>query len=145
METPAQTQSQKRKKILLVDDDQFLAQVYLKNAQQYPIELRVAFSGEEALVLLRTEKYEPDNILLDINMPGMSGIDVLRTIREEKLVPNADITILSNTAQVEFEEDYKKLGIQRFVSKAFLLPSQVLEYVVKGFGTNWAAFNSDSA
>ncbi len=141
METPIQTPSQNKKKILLVDDDQFLVQLYKKNALAYPVDLMVAFSGEDALKLLR-EGLVPDNILLDINMPGMSGIDVLRGIREEKLVPNADITILSNTAQVEYEEDYKQLGIQRFVSKAFLLPSQVLEYVVKGFGTNWAAYQA---
>ncbi len=127
-----------RKKVLLIDDDQFLAQLYKKNAASYPVDLMIAYSGEEALKILRGD-YVPDNILLDINMPGMSGIEVLRALREEKLVPNADITILSNTAQVEYEEDYRKLGIQRFVSKAFLLPSQVLEYVVKGFGTDWAA------
>ena len=144
METPIQTQSQNKKKILLIDDDQFLVQLYQKNALAYPVDITVAFSGEDGLKLLR-EGLVPENILLDINMPGMSGIDVLRTIREEKLVPNADITILSNTAQVEFEDDYKKLGIQRFVSKAFLLPSQVLQYVVEGFGTNWAAFASDHA
>lgn len=133
-----------KKNVLLIDDDRFLAQLYLKSAVHYPVELRVAFSGEEGLQLLRGG-YVPDNILLDINMPGISGIDVLRTIREEKLVPDADITILSNTAQVEYEEDYKQLGIQRFVSKAFLLPSQVLEYVAKGFGTDWAAYISTAA
>jgi CheY-like chemotaxis protein len=135
----APDQTQQKKKILLVDDDQFLAALYQKSALVHPVDLKVAFSGEDALAMLR-EGYAPDNILLDINMPGMSGIEVLRTIREEKLVPNADITVLSNTAQVEYEEDYRQLGIQRFVSKAFLVPSQVLEYVVKGFGTDWAAY-----
>lgn len=133
-----------KKKVLLIDDDQFLVALYQRNALAYPVELVVAFSGEDGLKLLRGG-LTPDNILLDINMPGMSGIEVLRAIREEKLVPNADITILSNTAQVEYEDDYRQLGIQRFVSKAFLLPSQVLQYVVEGFGTNWAAFNTDHA
>lgn len=138
-----QNQSPQKKKVLLVDDDQFLVALYQKSALAHPVDLKVAFSGEDALAMLR-EGYAPDNILLDINMPGMSGIEVLRAIREEKLSPNADITILSNTAQVEYEDDYRQLGIQRFISKAFLLPSKVLEYIVKGFGTDWAAFQTAS-
>lgn len=126
-----------KKKILLVDDDQFLVSLYKKNAEQYPIELVAAVSGEEALDFLRAGLV-PDGILLDITMPGMSGVDVLRKIREENLVPNADITILSNVHQAEHEEEFKRLGIQRFVPKSFLLPSQVLDYVVKGFGTDWS-------
>ena len=136
-----QNQPQQRKKVLLIDDDQFLAALYQKSALAHPVDLKVAFSGEDALAMLRGG-YAPDNVLLDINMPGMSGIDVLRAIREEKLVPNADITVLSNTAQVEYEEEYRQLGIQRFVSKAFLLPSKVLEYIVKGFGTDWAVYQN---
>lgn len=126
-----------KKKILLVDDDQFLVGLYKKTAEQYPVDLVAAVSGEEALDFLRAGLV-PDGILLDITMPGMSGVDVLRTIREENLVPNADITILSNVHQAEHEEEFKRLGIQRFVPKSFLLPSQVLDYVVKGFGTDWS-------
>jgi CheY-like chemotaxis protein len=134
------TTAQQKKKVLLIDDDQFLAALYQKAALLHQVEIRVAFSGEEGLAVLR-EGYVPDNILLDITMPGISGVEVLQKIRDEKLVPKADITILSNTAQVEYAEDYKKLGIQRFISKAFLLPSKILEYVVKGFGTDWSAYN----
>lgn len=126
-----------KKKILLVDDDQFLVGLYKKNAEQYPVELVAAVSGEEALDFLRAGLV-PESILLDITMPGMSGVDVLKKIREENLVPNADITILSNVHQAEHEEEFKRLGIQRFVPKSFLLPSQVLDYVVKGFGTDWS-------
>src|SRR5262245_31930247 len=124
-----------KKKVLLVDDDQFLVSLYKKNAEQYPIDLTTAISGEEALVLLR-EGLKPENILLDINMPGMDGVEVLRVIRNEKLVPDADMTILSNIHQAEHEEEFRKLGIQRFLPKSFLLPSQVLGYVVNGFGTD---------
>lgn len=134
---------QQKKKVLLIDDDQFLTALYQKAALAYPIDLKVVFSGEDALAMLRGG-YAPDNILLDINMPTMTGVEVLQKIRDEKLVPNADITILSNTAQVEYEEDYRRLGIQRFVSKAFLLPSKVLEYIVKGFGTDWAAYQDNA-
>ncbi len=134
-------ETEHKKKVLLIDDDQFLAQLYLKNAEQYPVELRVAFSGEEGLKLMR-EGFIPDNILLDITMPGMSGVETLTKMREEKLAPKADITILSNVHQAEHEEEFRTLGIQRFIAKSFLLPSQVLDYVVKGFGTDWSAYTS---
>jgi CheY-like chemotaxis protein len=137
MDTQAPAQ---KKKVLLIDDDQFLVSLYKKNAEQYPIELTTAISGEEALVILRGG-YVPDNILLDINMPGMSGVEVLKAVRDEKLAPNADMTILSNIHQAEHEEEFRKLGIQRFLPKSFLLPSQVLGYVVNGFGTDWAETN----
>lgn len=130
-------ETEHKKKVLLIDDDQFLAQLYLKNATQYPVELRVAFSGEEGLQILR-DGFTPENILLDITMPGMDGVETLAKLRDEKLAPNADITILSNVHQAEHEEDFKKLGIQRFLPNSFLLPSQVLGYVVNGFGTDWA-------
>lgn len=127
----------KQKKVLLVDDDQFLVGLYKKTAELYPIELVAAVSGEEALDFLRAG-FVPDNILLDITMPGMNGVEVLAKIREEKLASEADITILSNVHQAEHEEDFKRLGIQRFVPKSFLLPSQVLEHLVQGFGTDWS-------
>lgn len=134
------TASVQKKKVLLIDDDQFLVSLYKKNAEQHPIELTAVISGEDALAALRGGLV-PDNILLDINMPGMSGVDVLKAIREEKLVPDADVTILSNIHQAEYEEEFRKLGIQRFLPKSFLLPSQVLGYVVNGFGTDWAETN----
>lgn len=123
------TEMQKTK-ILLVDDDGFLTKLYEKKAEQYPVELRVAHSGEEAMELLRSKAFSPDKILLDVNMPGMSGVDVLSGIREEQLVPNASIAILSNTHESEFADEYKKLKIDRFIPKTSLMPSQVLDLLL---------------
>lgn len=142
MDTPAPQAQAQKKKVFLIDDDQFLVSLYKKNAEQYPtIEFYSAISGEEGLTMLR-DGLVPDNILLDINMPGMSGVDVLKTIRDEKLAPNADMTILSNVHQAEHEAEVRALGIQRFVPKSFLLPSQVLGYVVNGFGADWSEMNT---
>lgn len=116
-----------KKKILLVDDDGFFSKLYQKKAEQYPLEFRVAGSGKEAMEMLRSGAFVPDQILLDVNMPDMTGVDVLRAIREENLVPNAKISILSNTHESEYAEDFKKLKIERFIPKTSLLPSQLLE------------------
>lgn len=121
-----------KKKVLLVDDDAFFSKLYQKKAEKYPLEFRVVNSGKEALELLKSGAFVPDKILLDINMPDMTGVDVLREIREQNLVPNAKIYILSNTHEAEYADDYKKLKIDRFIPKTALLPSQLLEALTNG-------------
>ena len=110
----------------MVDDDQFLVSLYQKKAESYPIELSVALSGEDALSQLR-EGLVPDIIALDITMAGMSGVDVLKTIRTEKLSPNARIVILSNNNENDLAKDMQEYGVSKFIMKASLLPSQVFD------------------
>ncbi|GMU73966.1 MAG: hypothetical protein AMXMBFR44_1650 [Candidatus Campbellbacteria bacterium] len=119
-----------RKKVLLVDDDGFFRKLYQKKAEKYPLEFRVADSGVAALELLRSGTFTPDKILLDINMPDMDGVEVLRTIRTEHLVPNAKVFILSNTNESEYAQDYQKLKIDRFIPKTSLLPSQLFDSLI---------------
>lgn len=115
-----------KQKILMVDDDQFLVSLYQKKAESYPIELSVALSGEDALSQLR-EGLVPDIIALDITMAGMSGVDVLKAIRTERLSPNAHIVILSNNNENDLAKDMQEFGVSKFIMKASLLPSQVFD------------------
>jgi CheY-like chemotaxis protein len=118
--------------VLLVDDDSFLVMLYKKNAESYLMDLNTALSGEEALELIR-EGLEPHAILLDINMPGMSGVDVLRTIRGERLVPSTDIIVVSNAFEHEYTKDFQELGIEEFIPKTHLSPSRILDRVVSRY------------
>lgn len=118
----------RRINILLVDDDSFLVMLYKKNVENYLIDLATALNGEEALGLIRAG-LEPHAILLDINMPGMSGVDVLRTIRSEGLVPSTDIFIVSNASQEDYAKDFEELGIEEFIPKPALSPSRILDRV----------------
>lgn len=120
--------------ILLVDDDSFLVMLYKKNAESYLVDFNTALSGEEALELMRSG-LEPHAILLDINMPGMSGVDVLRTIRGERLVPSTDIIIVSNALEEEYAQDFQELGIEEFIPKPSLSPSRILDRVVGRYNT----------
>jgi two-component system chemotaxis response regulator CheB len=124
----------KKVNVLLVDDDSFLVMLYKKNAESYLVDLNTALSGEEALELIRTG-LEPHAILLDINMPGMSGVDVLRTIRGERLVPSTDIIIVSNAFEEEYAHDFKEFGIEDFIPKTHLSPSRILDRVVSRYVT----------
>ncbi len=111
----------------MVDDDEFLMSLYQKRAATEGLNLRVALNGNDALDMLRKNEFVPDIVALDITMPGMSGMDVLKVIREEGLVPNAEIAILSNTADDSVIEKAKKLGVHKFIFKAAFPPSQIFD------------------
>ena len=68
-------------------------------------------------------------------MPGMNGIELLRTIREEKLAPGATLIVLSNQSQPADIEAARKLGIDGYIVKASTIPSEVLEKVKEIMGS----------
>ncbi|MCE9643945.1 response regulator [Candidatus Parcubacteria bacterium] len=117
-----------KKKILLIDDDKFLIDMYSLKFSQADFEVSAALGAEDALKKLR-EGFQPDAILLDVVMPGMSGIELLRTIREEKLDRGATVVVLSNQGQQNDIDEAKAVGIDGYIVKASTIPSEVLEQV----------------
>ncbi|MEN9405178.1 MAG: hypothetical protein RLY47_137 [Candidatus Parcubacteria bacterium] len=116
-------------KALIVDDDTFLVSLYKKMGEEAGMDLRTASSGEEALALLID--FVPDIIALDMSMAGLSGLDTLKEIRAKNLAPNAKVIILSNTNEDDAVVEAKGLGVEHFIVKASLLPSQVMEELAK--------------
>ena len=88
----------KNKKVLIVDDDRFLLNMYSIKFKKSGFDVDTASSGADALNKLRGDSV-PDIILLDLVMPVMDGCELLQNIRKEKLVPNATVIILSNQNQ----------------------------------------------
>lgn len=117
----------KQIKILLVDDDRFLLDMYTLKFKKSDISVDTAPGTVSALAKLR-EGETPDIILLDIIMPTMDGLELLRIIRQEKLVPDATIIILSN--QNDDMEKAKAIGIDGYIIKATSIPSEVVEKVL---------------
>lgn len=115
-------------KIFIVDDDKFLLDIYRKKFELKGVEVDVAWDTEEALIKLRGG-VDADIILLDIVMPGMDGMELLETIRKEKLVPNATIIVLSNENSQEQIQKAKKLGINGYIIKAVNTPTDIVEQV----------------
>jgi two-component system response regulator VicR len=115
-------------KILIVDDDKFLLDMYSLKFTKGGYEVSVAFNGEEAISKIK-DGYTPDIILCDIIMPVMDGIKFLKLLREEKLVPNATVVVLSNQGQNEDVELAKSFNIDGYIIKALTIPSEVLEQV----------------
>lgn len=115
--------------ILLVDDDRFLLDMYSLKFKECGCKVTAEPDPEKALTLLR-EGLEPDVILLDVIMPGISGFDFLEALRKESLASKATIIVLSNQGQ---EEDIKKamdLGAAGYIVKASAIPSEVLDKTI---------------
>lgn len=111
------------KKILVVDDEPQIVSVIKAYLEKSGFEVITAEEGQQAFALFRTEK--PDFMILDLNLPGMDGLDICRVVRKE-----SDIPILMLTARVE-ETDRLiglELGADDYVVKPFS-PKEVVARV----------------
>lgn len=121
------TTPEKPLKILIVDDDKFLLDMYSMKFKKSGLEITTAVNGLSALEKLRSAP-ELDIILLDIIMPGMDGLELLKTIRSEKLAASSIIIMLTNQAD-DFEKA-KSFNIDGYIIKATTIPSEVVEQVL---------------
>ncbi len=117
----------KKIKVFLVDDDRFLLDMYSLKFKKSDIDIETCSNSTDALEKIRTSGGF-DIILLDIIMPGMDGVELLKKIRDEKLVPDTKIIMLTNQAD-DFEKA-KLLGVDGYIVKATTIPSEVVEQVV---------------
>ena len=118
------------KKILFVDDDKFLLDMYALKFTKAGYEVKAIDSTETALKLLK-EGYVPDVLLADIVMPGMDGLDLVTAIRKDKLIPGSIIIMLTNQGASEDVARAQKIGVDGYIVKATTIPSEVLAEVEK--------------
>jgi CheY-like chemotaxis protein len=105
-------------RILLVEDDRFLRRAAEASLRQRGFAVTVAADGEEALVKVRAEI--PDLILLDLLMPKVTGMEVLRALRAEEATKGIRVLILSNSSREQDLEAIKELGVTDYLVKANL-------------------------
>ncbi|HEX5774951.1 MAG TPA: response regulator [Candidatus Paceibacterota bacterium] len=117
-------------RLYLVDDDRFLLDMYAVKFKAAGHEVTAFSKGEELLAELRS-KPAPDAILLDIVMPGLSGFDILSTIRKENLAESAKIIILSNQGQDTDISRAKEFKADGYIIKASAIPSEVYAETIK--------------
>lgn len=118
------------KKVLFVDDDTFLLDMYAVKFTKGGYEVKTADSSTSGLKILE-EGYVPDVILIDIVMPGMDGLELVASIKKENLIPQAAIIMLTNQGASDDVSKAKKLGVDGYIVKATTIPSEVLDYVEK--------------
>lgn len=114
--------------VLLVDDDQFLLNMYSIKFKKSGFAVETAVGGPDALGKLRNGLC-PDILMLDVVMPAMDGLEFLENVKKEKLVPEALYIVLSNQGQSSDIERAKRLGVHGYIVKASTIPSEVVEEV----------------
>jgi DNA-binding response OmpR family regulator len=121
------------KKILLVEDDPFLIDIYQKKLKDSGFRVEVAKDGEKALEILKEKNF--DLMLLDIVLPKIDGWKILEELREmkkeKKDLEKMKIVIWSNLGE---KEDIKKglsLGVTSYLIKANFTPSEVVREIEK--------------
>ncbi len=122
---------EKEKTILVVDDDKFLRSLYQAKFAKEGFEVVAAQSAGEALQKLR-DGLSPSAIMFDIIMPGMDGVEFLHTLKKEKLATSAALVALTNQGETDGNvEKVKSLGVDGYIVKASMIPSEVVEAVQK--------------
>ena len=116
------------KKVLIVDDDKFLLDMYSVKFTENGFEVKVAYSGPEALEAVENG-YQPDVCLVDIIMPNMDGFEVINKLKELPNYQKAALIILSNLGQQEDVDKGLKVGADGYIVKASATPSEVVEKV----------------
>ncbi|MGQ0740402.1 MAG: response regulator [Bacteroidota bacterium] len=108
-------------KILVVDDEQdvkvLFEQRFRREMRSGEMEFAFAFSGEEALQYLNLHEQEAVLILSDINMPGMSGLELLRHIKEKHHEPPPVVMMITAYGDAENYRTAMKLGADDFLTK----------------------------
>jgi len=112
------------KKILIIEDDQIVANIYRNKLAVEGYQVEVTLDGESGLKLMRS--FRPDAIVLDLMLPKMSGVDVIREIRGETEFSKLPIVVFSNTYLTNLVQDAWKAGASKCVSKISCPPKELL-------------------
>lgn len=115
------------KKILVVEDDKFLANAYRVKLSKEGFEIKISLEGEEALRSL--DEFQPDLIILDLMMPQMDGFEFLTKIKSLQRWNKIPIIIASNLGQKEDIDRGLSLGANDYIVKSDLSMDQLIKKV----------------
>jgi DNA-binding response OmpR family regulator len=124
-------------KILIIEDDQVVANIYRNKFAVEGFQAETAPDGAVGLELVRT--FRPDAVLLDLVLPRMTGIEVMRQIRAQKEFEHIPVIVFSNTYLSNMVQDAWKAGATKCLSKANCTPKQVIEAVRSSLNVNNSA------
>lgn len=116
-----------QKKILLVEDEDFIRELYGRQLTKAGFAVKSAVDGQSGLNMLKSEQF--DLLLLDIMLPGMNGLQLLREFKTQ--YPNSTMitVLLTNLGQEAVIKEGFELGAQAYLIKASYTPDQVVNEV----------------
>lgn len=124
--------SEHPKRILLVEDDDALANVYLMRLQSEGFDVKRVANGEDALV--SALEYHPDLVLLDVMMPKVSGFEVLDILRNTPETANLKIIMLTALSQDADKQRAEKLGVDDYLVKSQVVIADVIARIKQHLG-----------
>lgn len=104
--------------VLVADDEPHIGRIIKMKLEQGPFRVSLAYDGEEALNFIMNEP-QLDLVLLDLMMPKLSGLDVLKKIREQDRFKSLPCIILTAGGDAKHERDALQLGATEFLTKPF--------------------------
>ncbi len=124
------------KKILIIEDDQVVANIYRNKLSVEGYQVEVAADGEAGLSALRSCR--PDVVVLDLMLPKISGVDLLKKVRAEAEFARLPIIVFSNTYLANLVQDAWNAGASKCLSKASCSPKQLVEIIRNTLSSNGA-------
>jgi len=121
------SEAENGKKILLVEDDDALANVYMMRLQGEGFDVKRVANGEDALAAAKEHK--PDLVLLDVMMPKVSGFDVLDILRNTPETANLKIIMLTALSQETDKQRAQGLGVDDYLVKSQVVISDVVDRI----------------
>jgi DNA-binding response OmpR family regulator len=121
------------KRILLVEDDDALANVYVTRLQAENFDVRRVANGEEALATALS--YKPDLVVLDVMMPKVSGFDVLDILRNTPETANLKIIMLTALSQDSDKQRAEALGADDYLVKSQVVIADVIDRIRQHLAT----------
>jgi len=125
------------KRVLLVDDDAVVSRTYRDRLSAHGFQVNTASGGAMALSILRSAK--PDLVVLDLMMPEICGVDVLKFIRSEERLAQTPVVVLSNDCRNDLGRHAARLGSKRPFIKAQCSPSVLMAAIDEVLQPNLAA------
>jgi DNA-binding response OmpR family regulator len=120
-------------KIAIIEDDATINQMYRMKFEADGFDVRIANNGKIGVELVAS--FEPDVILLDLQMPEMNGAEALKHIRAQDSSKTTPVIVLTNLGEEEAPAEIRSLGIHSYIVKANLTPRQVVAHVKEAIGT----------
>jgi len=114
-------------RVLVVEDDSFLAGMYLTKFGIEGFTVELASDGKEGVK--KAKEWKPDIILLDVVLPIMDGFTALEAVRNDPDTQGIPVILLTNLGQKSDVEKGMKLGASDYLIKAHFMPSEVIEKV----------------
>jgi DNA-binding response OmpR family regulator len=122
------------KKILIIEDDQIVANIYRNKLSVEGYKVEIALDGEVGREMIKS--FRPDVIVLDLMLPKVTGLELMKEIRAEPDFEKVPVIVFSNTYLTNMVQEAWKAGATKCLSKANCTPRHVLDVVRSALGKN---------